>query len=1488
MALLLGLLEPAFAQKTALIKTQNENIQTTYDPITGLTTTQANLTNDLDTSCKDNAGLIVKFKSSANPRIKFKSTKLITTNQSSEALTEQEVKNFLAKKKIGKNSKPKIEKLIKDDDLDKLEQKVLKTNIKYRSKAIARFNKFKSLRKKHNIENIFVVKLNDCSEEQNAIQTLKQDALIEYAEENKELKTSAVDDDFYQSNGQYWNLGYDELWGLKQIKADKAWHITQGEGVVVAVVDTGVDYNHPDLWYNIWVNPEKINDVNNDGLINLDDVDLNHNKYIENNEIVADMFGKDFISGDTNPIDEHGHGTHVAGTIAATANNATGIVGVAPKAKILPIQILSKSGSGPVSTIAQGINYLSSLTVSNPELANLVTNNSYGAAGYSQTLANAFKLATDMGIINVVAAGNSNSDASNYTPAGLDTVITVGASGYNSKRASFSNFGNIVDVAAPGGGDNSSGSQSNILSTISLNSELLNSNSNYKINDPDRSNYVYAKLAGTSMASPHVAGVAALIKSQHPEFNFSDVRDIISNTARTFTQDPGKPIGKGIVDAEAAININNPYPDVAILNLESSISGNYTFSLSVKKSLRGAEISSKELAWSYDQTNWQTIPIIENGSNLIANFNTTQVKQADIFFRLSATDTLGQLSRDIQKTTVSNFELTKPLAGDLTNKFDPLTIKANFKTSSIKGFHIVYSNEANGEWQESASTIDSNKIGEIFNDEVIGSIDISKLESDKIYKIKLVIEFDSDVIAESEPVKIYIDSKMKKGFPIYSKDKSALVRSDSKSVLSANINNDPELEIIKIFQDSADNPDYSTNILKAFKANGQELWSKSFNYMNNLQVFDADNNEISEIYFTAYNLTKSKYELYALDGSGTLKTNFPLTISGSLINMRNIDIDKDDKAEIIAINNSDSAKNSFLIIDPLSGTIKYNLDPNPSIAPLETGHFSLANLDSDQDLEFVYHTGSFAYTRLAAVNLDGSSVTGWSTNWNSNQISLGNIASADLDNDGFDEIISDAGQVMYRDITGPNSGSYSYYKRAALVDHNGSLKNNQLLEANADSDYVFIDLDNDNNKEVIFGARKIYAFNKDGLAINNWPWTLISDSIRSSNYENKVETITIDDINQDKNPDFIMAYAGLGSLFYSSSSLSNSAGIFAFDTKQNLLDLNNREDSTVLPLGSTGNLKASGVKFESLAGRPLISDLENNNFRDILIARDYEYSFKDAAALENNDAFLKPRAAIYAWEIPANIPIKTNPPIDPPISNPEPPTPPVPTPPNTPTPPATNKVPKANFNFSPDSPEIGSDISFDASSSSDEDGTIVSYTWDFDNDGITDAKGKTVIHSFSNIGDFSVSLTVADNKGAKNSISKTVTVKDIVKPIDPKEIIEPSFTLYTEQGQPLTSIYKLKAKKPTVTNLYVYKTNPSATQSLGIWMRAPNIKSSSLVKSTTKIIGAHESYSSLKLQLKKRSAFKKAFPNQSSVDIPITITDVDSGYTLNSFIKVYL
>ena len=351
-----------------------------------------------------------------------------------------------------------------------------------------------------------------------------RDPSIAYAEPDLIMVKMATPNDTYYS--QQWHY-FDSVGG---IRADLAWDKATGTGVTVAVIDTGY-LPHVDLSGQILPGYDFISTlaVSNDG-------DLRDSDARDPGDAV--LAGECGGGQPTTDQSSSWHGTHVAGTIAAATNNGLGVAGVAYGAKVVPVRVLGKCG-GYTSDIADGIIWASGGAVSGaPANANpaRVLNMSLGGSGScSTTTQAAINSARSRGSVVIVAAGNSGVNASNANPANCAGVVTIAATIKTGGRASYSNFGTVVDLAAPGGG-----SGNYVLST-------LNTGTTVPVAD------AYAGYQGTSMATPHVAGVAALMLSKNPALTPDEIESKLKSTARAFPASCTG-CGTGILNASAAVD----------------------------------------------------------------------------------------------------------------------------------------------------------------------------------------------------------------------------------------------------------------------------------------------------------------------------------------------------------------------------------------------------------------------------------------------------------------------------------------------------------------------------------------------------------------------------------------------------------------------------------------------------------------------------------------------------------------------------------------------------------------------------------------------------------------------------------------------------------------------------------------------------------------------------------------------------------------------
>jgi len=408
-----------------------------------------------------------------------------------------------------------------------------------------------------------------------ALQKLRKNPAVLYAEPDFIVRASVIPDD----------SSFTSLWGMHNtgqsggvedadIDAPEAWDISTGSrDVVVGVIDTGVDHSHPDLAGNIWTNPAEIagDGIDNDG-----------------NGFIDDMHGINAITGVGDPMDDAGHGSHVSGTIGATGNDGLGVVGVSQNVSIIGCKFLSASGSGSLSDALTCINYFVGLKNNGVNVR--ATNNSWGGGGFSQALSDAITTSEESNILFVAAAGNDayDNDAQASYPSGYphDSVMSVASTTRTDGMSSFSQWGlTTVDLGAPG---------SDILSTV-----------------PGGG---YSSYSGTSMATPHVTGAAALAWSVNPDLSAIEMKELLMNSGDDNAALAGKTASGKRLNVNNALLDADPTPGFTLAatpgssTIEAGETATYSFnvgsvadwdgevSLTLDGTLAGASLSTDTVA----------------------------------------------------------------------------------------------------------------------------------------------------------------------------------------------------------------------------------------------------------------------------------------------------------------------------------------------------------------------------------------------------------------------------------------------------------------------------------------------------------------------------------------------------------------------------------------------------------------------------------------------------------------------------------------------------------------------------------------------------------------------------------------------------------------------------------------------------------------------------------------------------------------------------
>jgi len=406
-------------------------------------------------------------------------------------------------------------------------------------------------------------------------------------------RVELADDPYYNSKGT-WGQPYDDQWAIKHVGfvegAKGAWAAAGEdlEPVIVAVIDTGLDWNHADIsWDNIWRNEDEIP---------YNGIDDDMNGYID------DYIGWDFQTNSSKPWDQDGHGTFIAGMIAAARDNGVGIAGMNPAAKIMVLKALNDFGHTRASFLAKAIKYAA-------DNGARVINLSVGGDHLTYLEELAVKYAHDKGVVIVVASGNSGGQVADFGLSPYEEVIAVASTGLDDKRVVFSNWGPEIDVAAPG---------VDVLSLRARRTDLMRDR--LDIDYEDGAAYVgedkrYYRVSGTSFSAPMITAVASLIFAHNPDLTNVEVERMILQSARD-VEIPGHDsyTGYGLLDAAAAISADPAFEIVADITTVQALqdeAGNYFVNVSGSANANDFAAASVQIGIGKSPSDWKEVATID-------------------------------------------------------------------------------------------------------------------------------------------------------------------------------------------------------------------------------------------------------------------------------------------------------------------------------------------------------------------------------------------------------------------------------------------------------------------------------------------------------------------------------------------------------------------------------------------------------------------------------------------------------------------------------------------------------------------------------------------------------------------------------------------------------------------------------------------------------------------------------------------------------------
>jgi subtilisin family serine protease len=969
-----------------------------------------------------------------------------------------------------------------------------------------------------------------------ALARFRRQPEVLYAEPNFRLHLTGEDPVRNLPN----DFDFDKLWSLRNtdqpggadIRAVEAWHYGTGSRrVKVAVIDTGMDYFHPDLAANI----ETTGDIPGNG------TDDDGNGYAD------DVHGYDFVSHDGDPLDDHDHGTHVAGIIGAVGDNNIGISGVCWNVTLMALKAFNEAGDASMDNVVEAIEY----AIDNGAQ---IINASWGHSDKSRALADAVAAADAAGILVVAAAGNENSDAPFY-PAALDHVISVAATGRDDHRTRFSNYGARIDVAAPG---------ELIYSTL-----------------PDNS---YDYFSGTSMSAPHVTGLAALVLSDHPEFSNRDIANILRNAVDPVLID-GKPIGTGRINAAKAVQIDKPLPFVK-LELPPVIYG----IIPINGAARGTNFIRYQLEYGTgaDPAEWtkfhsSTTPV-ETGV-LFDRFSTPQLDEGIHSFRITAENVSGYTSTERTSVSVRNVHIDFPLDNDILRAGETLAIRGTVFGEN-RSYRIEFGKGTSpAVWSDAGITLTEGGAHPLL-DGTLASWDTHTLEPDAFYSLRLTATSAGKPAGEQTVRNVYFDSHLKPGWPQYLPITGTFPTNDWRNITVADLNGDGTRELITV---DPGNLDGKPARLLVYKFDGTLLWARELAsgapYSDVPVVGDIDGDGRQEIFVDV----GDKGEVFGFHGDGTpLAGDWPVHLDATNLGKTLADLDGDGSMELIAYSHDTVERFGTdmrqLVVISAEGKIIRNWYVGDCDTGVDAGKIfpAVANLDNDPGLEIVVPSGC---QTLAAFSLSKPDGPLWSASVEGQLVSSAVIG--DINGDGTNEIVI---------------GSYDEKKNGSgalfVFDHTGRRFSGwPVLQGDSfASPPALADLDGDGTLEIcILGVSSelMHVVHHYGFEMSGWPVGPIGNSsVRTSP--------VIGDIDGDGNPDVVIASPGYLLLALTYGDTSYLGGIRAWNAGGNPIPLT-RTFGSLLMEGSGGAWHKSAPVT--------IADIDNNGKLDLIAASIQDRTF---------------------------------------------------------------------------------------------------------------------------------------------------------------------------------------------------------------------------------------------------------------------------------------
>lgn len=764
------------------------------------------------------------------------------------------------------------------------------------------------------VDDLAVVRLPPGMDLARGLDELGGRAEVAYAEPNLRLSLAgpvATGEDSIPAPSDF---EFDRQWALHNtgqtggrpgadIKALEAWSVTTGSpGITVAIIDTGIDYFHPDLEPNTWVNA---------GEVPGNGVDDDRNGYVD------DLHGFDFVSDDGDPTDDNLHGTHVAGILGAVGNDENGIAGVAWSVRLMALKAFDEVGSGTLDDTLSAIGYA---------LANgaRIINASWGTTTRSRALDEVVADAVRGGVVFVAAAGNNGNEA-RFFPAAVPEAIAVGATDASDRSPTFSNHGAFVDLVAPGDA---------IESTAP--------------------NALWTTLSGTSMAAPHVSGLVALMLSVNPAFDPAQVLTILRSTADEVASD--RFTGAGRVHAARAVRVREPLPDARL-----SVAAEWSGRLDVRGVAAGNGFAGfrVELGEGPRPTQWK---LLAEGGNpvsdgvLVADFDSAAFDDGDYTLRLTVTNGQGQAAVERAPVTIRNVRLQGPSNNDIVRAGQWIDVRGTVAGTGWTHEVAWGVGREPAVWHTNGIEVVSAH-GQPVVQGLLARWDSGVGPTNDFVTLRLAARREGRVVGEALARMVHLEPRLRPGWPRHLRFDDEFPVASWREFNVADLEGDGTLEIILVDHGE---PGGRPPRLMVLDPSGTTRWSRDLPAgapeFDAPVVGDLDGDGRQEILVD----TGSSGLISAFDAEGRpWGGGWPVAPGGTHFGKLLADLDGDGRPELVAVSNPPpdlvGNRQRFLLVIGADGVVRHRWTLGTCDTEINVPEqlAAVANLDDDPELELV-------------------------------------------------------------------------------------------------------------------------------------------------------------------------------------------------------------------------------------------------------------------------------------------------------------------------------------------------------------------------------------------------------------------------------------------------------------------------------------------------------------------------------------------------------